>query len=93
MLSIPFARETVVSDKDRPEWIKCIADQHVDNAGKAWCGETLFDWHFTGIDHATMNNRNQGRLLPCPDCVAEVVKHLCPTETEVGRQDSANHQG
>ena len=63
--------------KPRPDWVYCIANNHADSAGKAWCGAELGSgFHFTSLDHAAQNGRNQGRLQACPDCSQAALKAL-----------------
>lgn len=66
--------------KARPEWVKCIADQHSDNAGLSWCGRRIeaFEFSFVDIDHAAINGRNGGRLVACPECVSAICEALSP---------------
>lgn len=55
------------------EYEKHIADTHVDHKGLAWCGEKIVGFAFTDVDHAALNARNGGRLVPCPDCLRAVL--------------------
>lgn len=56
------------------EYEKHIADTHVDKVGLAWCGEqTGGMFFFTDVDHAAINARNEGRLVPCPKCLEQVL--------------------
>ncbi len=63
---------------DRPEYVRCIDDQNVENAGKTWCGrEVRFaEWTFTDVDHAAQTARAGFRLVPCPECVSAVMAAL-----------------
>lgn len=61
---------------DRPEWIKCIRQTHVDLAGKTWCGKSAIGFCFVDVDHAAQNGLQQGRLVACPECVEAVVAAL-----------------
>lgn len=59
--------------------VRHIADKHVDNAGKAWCGKTLhsFEWAFEDVDHAAIYARNNtGWQTICKRCKAAVVRAL-----------------
>lgn len=73
-------REWTDADDVRAEeqdWIVCVSDNHADRTGRAWCGRpTLFGFMFTSVDHAAMNGRNEGRLIVCPECLAEILKGL-----------------
>jgi hypothetical protein len=63
---------------DRPEWVKCINDAHLDNTGLSWCGCRIetFEFSFVDIGHAAMNGRNGGRLVACPECVSAICEAL-----------------
>lgn len=63
---------------NRPEYIKCILNLDMNEGiGVSLCGKIiLLNSHFTSIDHAYYNNKENGRLLPCPDCVKEVIENL-----------------
>ena len=63
-----------------PSYVKHIKRPHEDDK-KTWCGlSTSFgggaEWHFTGLDHATQNALNEGRLLACPECVKKAMAAL-----------------
>ena len=64
--------------KNRPEYIRCIQHTHADKQKTSWCGERLsnFDWCFQDIDHATYTVMNEGRQVPCPDCVNVIMETL-----------------
>ncbi len=50
---------------------KHIADTHSERAGKSLCGADIqVEWAFMNVDHAFQNARNEGRNVPCPDCLA-----------------------
>lgn len=49
----------------RPEWIKCIATSR----GKSYCG-SVGGWMFVDLSHADATVQNEGRLVPCPNCIA-----------------------
>lgn len=67
----------------RPEYIRCIADNHVQNDGKSWCGRWIkLELHFQSIDHATLNGRNEGRLVACPECAAAIIAALSNGQEE-----------
>jgi hypothetical protein len=55
-----------------------IEDTHADHRGYAWCGAPLAggEFVFRNIDHAAMNGRGNGRLVPCPECRNAVIKAL-----------------
>lgn len=61
-----------------PEYVRCIQHTHADHQSESWCGEKLsrFDKPFLDIDHAAYTVRNEGRLIPCPDCVNEIFRIL-----------------
>ena len=66
-----------MSERGRPEWVKCIQEQpkHL-NETKAMCGRGEVGFMFTGLDHAYLAVRKGNRLVPCPACVAEAVSCL-----------------
>lgn len=68
----------------RPEYVKCITDNHRDNDGRSWCGKTLnkFDCAFVSIEHAAFNGRSKGRLVACTECTAEIAKALANGQEE-----------
>ncbi len=53
-------------------------ERHIADTSKrdfvAWCGESITGWAFVDVDHAALNARLKGRLLPCPACLAVVRK-------------------
>lgn len=50
----------------RPEWVKCI--QKI--KGKSFCGiGNGWDWMFGDLGHAERNVAQEGRLVPCNDCL------------------------
>ena len=56
------------------DYQKHIADTHADRAGKTLCGVSIgLNWVFMEVDHAFQNARNEGRLVPCPDCLSAVL--------------------
>ena len=63
---------------DRPEYVKCILVDTVDNHDKlSWCGRRIAgEFHFVSIDHAAINARKHSRLVACPDCVDAIVNVL-----------------
>lgn len=62
-----------------PEWEEHIKRTEVGESHLTWCGESVVGWVFESIDHAAINNKKQGRLLPCKKCVEVVVKYLKQT--------------
>lgn len=61
----------------RPEHVKCIADTHIDNKGKSWCGRNIsMQFYFASIDHAAMNGRGGARLVACKGCTDAVMRGL-----------------
>lgn len=61
----------------RPDYVVCISDNHASNEGKSWCGRNAtMEFTFTGIDHAAMNGRNEGRFVACKECTDAVNKAL-----------------
>ncbi|HEY1034959.1 MAG TPA: hypothetical protein VGE09_08260 [Pseudoxanthomonas sp.] len=69
---------------ERPDYVKCIEDTHMDNKGKSWCGRKLsrFDWAFISVDHAAMSGRNGDRLIACPECLKAVFAGLMNGQEE-----------
>jgi hypothetical protein len=63
------------ADEPLNDWTKHISHTHADRKGEAWCGVRLqvFDWAFGDVDHAAYNMQQEGRLLPCPQCVGAVM--------------------
>lgn len=63
---------------ERPEYIKCVADTHLENKGYSWCKRKIEagEWTFVDAEHAAMNGRNGGRLQACVNCVSEIHKGL-----------------
>ena len=61
---------------NRPDYIRCIADVHEARKGFTWCGERADGWAFTGIDHAALNGRADGRLIACPECIKAATEAL-----------------
>jgi hypothetical protein len=64
----------VLAEIRRPEWVRCVTLDENGQIG-SWCGgdEAPF---FTGPTHAALNSRNDGRLVPCPECSAAISKAL-----------------
>ena len=63
--------------EDRPDYVKCVAHEHVDLTGRSWCGrEVALEWHFFDPSHAAENGRQDGRLVACPACVAAITTAL-----------------
>jgi hypothetical protein len=62
----------------RPEYVKCVQDNHRDHDGRSWCGQVLnkFDFAFVSIEHAAFNGRAGGRLVACSECTAAIIKAL-----------------
>ena len=58
------------------EYVVHIRDNHADAKGRTWCGESAFGFVFQDVDHAAMNGRNKGRLIPCPKCRDAVIAGL-----------------
>ena len=60
------------------DWITHIRDNHINNSGKALCGEYIstFEFVFQNIDHWFNNARNEGRLVGCKECLNEIKKYL-----------------
>lgn len=64
-------------NNDRPDWVRCIAHQHQEMIGKAWCGRPIGPNElFQDIDHAAMYGQQGGRLVCCRECVAEIYRAL-----------------
>ena len=65
--------------QSRPGWVKCIADANSGEAGKSWCGRTVWmEWAFLDIDHAAISVKQSDRKVPCPECLAAVQSILWP---------------
>jgi hypothetical protein len=64
----------------RPEYIRCIRHTHAELLKQSWCGIPLsnFDRPFVDIDHAAYAVRNEGRLVPCPDCINVIASLFSP---------------
>jgi len=62
----------------RPSYIRCIRHPHEDLSKLSWCGLPLsnFDLPFVDIDHAAHTVRDEGRLVPCPDCINVIASLL-----------------
>ncbi|MBA1366799.1 hypothetical protein [Burkholderia gladioli] len=59
------------------DYVHCIGRTHVDFYGQSWCGRNIrSEFHFLDLDHAVENNRQGGRLVPCPACVAAATAYL-----------------
>lgn len=59
------------------DYVKHVQHTHADQRGdEAWCGVTVtkYDLPFESIDHAAYSR--DGRLLPCPRCVAAITQAL-----------------
>ena len=61
-----------MADAERPEWIQCIEQTHV----QSWCGQRITGFYFAGLDHAAQSAAMGSRLLPCQECVDAAVKVL-----------------
>jgi len=58
-----------------PSYVKHI--QHPKEKKVFWCNTPWYrEFAFTGLDHASANALDEGRLLACPDCVEAAVKAL-----------------
>jgi len=68
----------------RPDYVKCVTDNHRDNDGLSWCGKILdkFDFAFVSIEHAAFNGRSAGRLVACSECTALIAKALANGQEE-----------
>ena len=63
--------------KERPEYVRCVADTHAERQGLSWCGRRVEgEWHFVDVDHAALNGRNEGRLIVCPECLSVLITAL-----------------
>lgn len=61
----------------RHDYVRCIGRTHRDFYGQSWCGRNIRpEFHFLDLDHAVENNRQGGRLVPCPACVAAATAYL-----------------
>lgn len=69
----------------RPEYITCIQNTNMSKGvGYSICGRhVMMEFYFQSIDHAYHNNLNEGRLLPCPDCLKKVVETLTKHQDEI----------
>jgi hypothetical protein len=63
---------------DRPDYVKCVLLGNVNTPKTTWCGrQTDFgEWTFTGATHASLNARNEDRLLCCRACAEAIAKVL-----------------
>jgi len=68
-----------VVKSERAEYVKCVRQTHAERKALSWCGQPLpaTEWAFESIDHATYN---EGRMLPCPDCLKAVAARLGASE-------------
>lgn len=69
--------------RSRPDYVKCsmLTEPHPDLPAeykKTYCGRSIqpTEFMFTSASHAIMNGRNQGRLLLCKFCSAEMERCL-----------------
>ena len=62
----------------RPEYVRCVMHTSVDMANTSWCGQELYNFEipFVNVDHALYTRMSDGRLLICPECMAEIQKVL-----------------
>lgn len=57
-------------NSERPEYVKCVRNNHADFLGKSLCGRSAqLDFLFNDLDHAFFTALTQGRLLICSECV------------------------
>jgi hypothetical protein len=71
---------------ERPEWVRCVAHDHVDLKDTSWCGRSIaHEWAFVDPSHAAENGRQGGRLVACPACVAAIIAALQHGHDEVPR--------
>lgn len=63
---------------NRPDYVKCVQDNHRDHDGLSWCGQALnkFDFAFVSIDHAAFNGRDGRLLVACSECTTAIIKAL-----------------
>ena len=61
-----------------------VMDAHADRHGLAWCGVVPHPLEFTfiSVDHAALNGRNGGRLVPCQACRHAIVAALSTESVE-----------
>jgi len=66
-----------MSERERPEYIKCVRQMHKDREKQSWCGRSLMqEWAFVDIDHAAYSQLNGDYLLICPECLAKIIESL-----------------
>lgn len=58
-------------NSERPEYVKCVRNNHADFVGKALCGRSAqpYELPFNDLDHAFFTALTQDRLLVCSECV------------------------
>ena len=63
----------------RPEYIECITKE----GKKSWCGGSERPF-FTDLEHAELMVQQEGRLLPCSDCLKAIelagINHSIPED-------------
>jgi len=60
----------------RPEYVVCVATGMEDGPerGISWCGRSVKgEFHIKDARHASLEARQEGRLLLCPDCALAIV--------------------
>ena len=64
----------------QPSYIRCIRHTNANLSKLSWCGLPLsnFDLPFVDIDHAAYTVRDEGRLVPCPDCINVIASLFDP---------------
>lgn len=69
--------------RSRPDYVKCsmLTEPHPnlqEDYKKTYCGRRLqpTEWMFTGASHVVLNGRQEGRLLVCKFCAAEIERCL-----------------
>ena len=61
----------------RPDYVKCIADTAAEGDAKAWCGRYITQgFYFTDANQAALIGRNNGHMVACSECTAEIVRAL-----------------
>lgn len=73
-------------NKDRPDYVVCIAETRAGRVGKSLCGRAVgfernaeffcYGFAFLSIDHWFHNAQNGGRLVGCPQCVAKIAEKI-----------------
>lgn len=62
-------------NKLRPDWIRCIKTPFDTSVPMSLCERNVgSEFCFQGLDHAYYTVLNQGRMIPCPDCMFKALE-------------------